>query len=181
MNGAEQGDGSLKSFYGYKETFGKGVQWVSIPKNLRFVHTSNPYQDENGDDVGDASMLSHNPFEDDQLNDDLALNQAAYPAYATHGLEALSAVASQDQYSYAPPPAPMGQHDPTSPEHSQSAMSPQQGHATTSQNLDFILNPASELSNPDNNNIDPRLHSQTPTGQRQMHQTSMDVRTLLLH
>ena len=99
-------------------------------------------------------------FEDEHGNDDvLTLSQAAYPAYATHGLEALSAVASQDQYSYAPPPAPMGQHDSASSEHS-----PQRAPSTTSQNLEFILNPTSDTIDQENKNIDPRLHSQPLTG-----------------
>lgn len=166
MNGGAQDDGSLKSFYGYKETFGKGAQWVSIPKDLTFVHTNNPYEDEEGDGtVVDNSLQGYTSFEDVRRESDLRISQASYPAYATHGLEALSAVASQDQYSYGVPPAQMGQHEQTASLHSrpsQAAASPQQSNATPSQNLDFILNPSSNLSTAENN-IDPRLHSQTPT------------------
>ncbi|KAF2173342.1 hypothetical protein M409DRAFT_62867 [Zasmidium cellare ATCC 36951] len=171
MNGGGQDDGSLKSFYGYKETFGKSAQWVSIPKDLTFVHTNNPYEDEEGggtvvDNSVDNSLQGYSSLEDVRRDSDLRISQASYPAYATHGLEALSAVASQDQYSYGVPQAQMGHHERTASLHSrpsQPASSPQQNNATPSQNLDFILNPTSNLS-PAESNIDPRLHSQTATG-----------------
>lgn len=166
MNGGEQGDSSLKSFYGYKETFGKSAQWVDIPRDLTFVHTSNPYEDEDGEATGGSTLPGHSSLDDSRRESDLSLNHPAYPAYATHGLEALSAVASQDQYSYGAPPAQMGHHERTTSLHSrpsQAATSPQQSHATPSQNLEFILNSTSNLS-PAESNIDPRLHSQTPTG-----------------
>lgn len=165
MNGEEQD--SLKSFYGYKETFKKSTTWVDIPEQLTFVHTNNPYEEDEVVDA-DADNTNHgpqlhtqNPFDESQIAQYGigTISQASYPAYATHGLEALSAVASQDQYSYA-----AISHQRTGSQHSQTtnAMSPQ--HTTPSQNLDFILNPASNLSPPDSNNIDPRLHSQTPIG-----------------
>ncbi|GAB7358331.1 hypothetical protein MBLNU230_g2403t1 [Neophaeotheca triangularis] len=190
MNGKIEGDdGSLKSFYGYKETFGRESVWVDVPQHLTFVHTNNPYEDEDGE------VFAANPQNQTQNGGrtgsqgqqrqqsgqwDYEGGGDAYASgnggdawgqnqqmYATHGLEALSAVASsQDQYSYAPPPAPMSMHTERPPsQHSHPSMSantsPQQNNALPpSQGLDFILNPPAV---PDaTNNIDPQLSDQTP-------------------
>ncbi|KAK5171830.1 uncharacterized protein LTR77_003466 [Saxophila tyrrhenica] len=163
MNGADHGEGSLKNFYGYRETFAKATTWVDVPKDLTFVHTNNPYEDEeNGQYMGEVDNSFHTPAgakanqaaaNDEEYELARQLAQAAYPAYATQGLEALSAVASRDQYSYAPPPAPMGQQD-----QQLSGASPQSVQANASRNLDHILNPASGSGN-----IDPRLHSELAT------------------
>ncbi|KAM3415410.1 hypothetical protein BST61_g8936 [Cercospora zeina] len=166
MNGSEQ-DG-LKSFYGYKETFAESTTWVQVPPQLTFVHTSNPYEDDDDDDDDDeaaaatAASLRHTR----QLSSTTAFD--AYPAYATHGLEALSAAAS-DQYTYAPHPPAMGGHE-RAPSH---ASPPQQQHhqhvSTSGLGLDFILNPASQNVSPvtaeGQSNIDPQLHSQSPSAQ----------------
>jgi hypothetical protein len=181
MNATPAAEGSLKNFYGYKETFAKETTWVQVPRELKFVHTNNPYEDDldGGYADGDTSFMTDmsEAYGDGHVRDhyeqelERALTQAAYPQYATQGLEALSAVASQDQYSYAhaPPPAPM-----TQPEHSPqqhfSTAHPQQGHSTASQNLDFILNPTSAgaaMSHSNNSNIDPRLHSEHPMPPRE--------------
>lgn len=174
MNGEDTE--SLKSFYGYKETFAKSTTWVGVPKDLKFVHTSNPYEDEDGDDI--VSPLDQTTFDDAAQNQDFGLGPASYPAYATHGLEALSQVATQDQYNYAPQ-APMG-HQRSASQHShiQVNTSPQLQQSTPSQGLDFILNPASNLSPVETgSNIDPRLHSQTPTGPPSQRQSPTHVRT----
>lgn len=167
MNSNEDG---LKSFYGYKETFGKSTTWVEIPKDLTFVHTNNPYEDEDGEDNSVFDQHGQHGFSHGHHAQDFTIDQSSYPAYATHGLEALSAVAVQGQYNtYAPQPAPMSQHERTT---SQSTTSVQQSHATTSQNIDFILNPPSALS-PAESALDPRLHSPTvPSPQ----QSPSDVR-----
>lgn len=169
MNAAEHGGGSLKSFYGYKETFNKGTIWVDVPQALTFVHTSNPYEDEDpGGSAaeGDTTFTTEeNGRQDEQSNSiEYQLAQAAYPAYATQGLEALSAVASRDQYSYAPPPAPMVQHEPSSHQEQQARLTTSpNGHAAATHNLDYILNHSSASAvSP---NIDPRLHSETPAPQ----------------
>lgn len=166
MNSTDHGEGSLKNFYGYKETFAKETTWVHVPQELKFVHTNNPYEDDE-----EGGYIDHDGGFVNELGERLEegsgapdyefarqLAKAAYPAYATQGLEALSAVASQDQYSYAPPPAPMAysEHVPIQQE---SKASPQQSHATASQNLDYILNPAAAGA-VNNSNIDPRLHSE---------------------
>ncbi|QIW97585.1 hypothetical protein AMS68_003103 [Peltaster fructicola] len=161
MNGDPVARESLKSFYGYKETFTDQTIWVSVPRELTFVHTSNPYEDEDGImnvDMGESTLLRNDTTFDESKQAELSLSQALYPTYATHGLEALSAVASQDQYNYAPA-APMS--------HQEVASHTSQADAASnaaSQNLDFVLNPSGALSSP-NNNIDPRLH--TPTSSQQ--------------
>ena len=186
MNSNNHGEGSLKNFYGYKETFAKETTWVEVPSELKFVHTSNPYDDEEDSRYaaeGDTSFMMDGSgrYDDRGPGNEYELAQAAYPAYAAHGLEALSAVASQDQYSYAPPPAPMTQHE-QSPHQHFSTSSPQQGQATTTQNLDFILNPTTAGAVPTSpSNIDPRLHSELPMPQPPeagpaQHQSSEQVR-----
>lgn len=170
MNHGEHGEnGSLKSFYGYKETFQKETTWMPVPRDLKFVHTDNPYEDDDygvyvdheGNEITDMGERYEEtgPGKSDyQFTRELAhaAYSHTYPAtYPTHGLEALSAVAS-DQYSYAPPPAPM-----TQPEQPQQQQSPTASHeqnsSSASQNLHYILNPTSAGAS-NNSNIDPRLH-----------------------
>ncbi|KAM0717147.1 hypothetical protein Q7P37_006999 [Cladosporium fusiforme] len=192
MNGDPVSRESLKNFYGYKETFGPDSVWVPIPQVLEFITTNNPYDDDDGGpgnpNVGHVDDgMGHNGMAFDLTRDtsdgDFArqLAQAAYPAYATHGLEALSAVASQDQYNYAPPPpAPMATHDaPPSLSHS---ASPQQSHETISQSLDSLLNVHATqppLTSPPN--IDPRLHHGDPAQQQQMSQPQQQMQQPLHH
>ncbi|EGP91270.1 uncharacterized protein MYCGRDRAFT_66114 [Zymoseptoria tritici IPO323] len=156
MNG---GGGSLSSFYGYKETFTREAQWVPVPKDLTFVHTSNPYEDEleDGEDASSLTLgtnqanIDHAPRRESDIS---MLVPTSFPAYAANGLAALSAIATQEnQYSYAPPPVPVG--------HSRTIATAAQNQSTPSQNLDFILNPTSHLS-PTATAIDPRLNSPTP-------------------
>ena len=133
---------------------------MPVPSELTFLHTNNPYEDEENSGFaaeGDTSFITEDGgrYEDRTAENEYELAQATYPAYATHGLEALSAVASQDQLRYAPPPAPMSQHDQESNQHS---------NAATTKDLEYILNPATAgaSSNP---NIDPRLHSEQGVSQ----------------
>jgi hypothetical protein len=160
MNGNDKGDGSLKSFYGYKETFAKETTWVTIPTDLTFIHTSNPYEDEDGEIVGDTAVFSQQAeFNGSRTDTDFNFNQTSYPAYATHGLEALSAVASQDQYSYGPTPqATMDQNDSTASMLAQAATSiasPEAMNAPPPMVEDMLLSPSHGA--PDETNIDPQL------------------------
>lgn len=170
MNAGGEGEGNLKSFYGYKETFGKDAMWVDVPRELKFVHTTNPYEDaEDGPggsgvyNEGDTSFMTddNERYGDIRHGNEYRLPQAAYPAYATQGLEALSAVASQGQYSYAAVPPSIDQHAQTSPQ--QPSITAQHSQATA-RNLDYILNPASAGSaSPAVTNLDPHLHTDTPS------------------
>jgi hypothetical protein len=180
MNGDPVSRESLKNFYGYKETFGRDSIWVPVPQELTFITTNNPYDDEDGSINPSSAVddnLIHNGmnFDTNQAASDgdfaRQLAQAAYPGYATHGLEALSAVASQDQYNYAPPPAPMTPHDvATSLQH---VPSPQQSHEAMVQSLDSLLNVHSNqptVGSPPPN-IDPQLgEMQQQMQQQQPHQ-----------
>jgi hypothetical protein len=184
MNGVDHGEGSLKNFYGYRETFEKETTWVSIPQQLTFVHTTNPYEDEENELYveGDTSFVTNDGSRNDDtvaVNDDIEimgqLAKAAFPAY--QGLEALSTVASRDQYTYAPVPPSIGQHDSPSTQQDLAGGSANNA-ASMSQNLDFILNPSAG-----NGNIDPRLHGEmtesSPTGFNGMQEKSpQHVRTL---
>lgn len=141
MNGNQE---SLKSFYGYKETFAKAAQWVPVSKELTWIHTSNPY-----DDIEDSDReqqraresVSNNPSRGLAGNE---LSQADYSAF-TEGLAALSAVASQDQYNLAIPLAPMEQRQMQDPQSDSS-----------SRQLDFVLDSAAKMPNTDHQ-LDPQL------------------------
>ncbi|KAI5207736.1 hypothetical protein E4T39_01813 [Aureobasidium subglaciale] len=97
-SGATGVEGGLKSFYGYKETFGKDSVWVDVPRNLTFVHTTNPYDEP---DTTHFDPLPQTSGPETQL-DHTWNNAAEYPysfmPSSTHGLEALSAAASGDHY-----------------------------------------------------------------------------------
>ncbi|KAH9822889.1 Fungal specific transcription factor domain [Teratosphaeria destructans] len=218
MTASQRGSDQLKSFYGYKETFSKETTWVHIPHHLTFVTTTNPYADDDAAaahhphstpdlfhpsppaaDAGLASSLA--ALAEDAARYEQVRSEPDYnnftptvSDYATHGLEALSAVATQDQYNYAPPPAPMSHGDQLALQ-SPSTTSPLESHATpsgppnttTNNNLDFLLNPPAATTPADNPNIDPRLHSEPPinncsqppdpTASAQRHPTPTHVRT----
>ena len=179
MNGDPVSRESLKNFYGYKETFGRGTIWVPVPHKLTFITTNNPYDDEEGSAHPTTALednIVHNglAFDTNQDTSDgefaRQLAQAAYPqaeySYPTHGLEALSAVASsQDQYNYAPPPAPMGSHDTSSA--LPHVSSPQQSHETLMQSLDSFVNGNQHTITSPSPNIDPRLGDLQPQQQHQ--------------
>ncbi|TKA82973.1 hypothetical protein B0A55_01550 [Friedmanniomyces simplex] len=208
MNATVQGAASLKSFYGYRETFAKSTTWVDVPRKLTFIYTNNPYEDEEGVEGVDQSEDRDVTSGDDEFAARLAAlaNNAAmfgeeprvhewetsqapsHATYATHGLEALSAaVASQNPYDFAPPPAPMTQGERASSQYADAMMAPgQHSHPTPGQphnNLDFILNHSSAELTPGDGNIDPQLHSETPLDagqpppQHQHQQSPTDVRT----
>lgn len=134
---------SLKSFYGYKETFAKAAQWLPIPQGLTWIHTSNPYDDIEDDDreqqrAREAAMT----YPSREMGNELS--HADYSAF-TEGLAALSAVASQDQYNLATPSTTMER---TPMQNPQQTPSPQQ--------LDFILNASAHMANSDHQ-LDPQL------------------------
>lgn len=179
MNGDPVSRESLKNFYGYKETFGRGTIWVPVPHKLTFITTNNPYDDEDGSTHPNTAVddtLVHNglSFDANQETSDgefaRQLAQAAYPqaeySYPTHGLEALSAVASsQDQYNYAPPPPPMGSHDTSSA--LPHVSSPQQSHESLMQSLDSFVHGNQHTITSPPPNIDPRLGDLQPQQQHQ--------------
>ena len=158
-----------------------------MPKDLTFVHTDNPYNDAEDNRVEEGYTTNPGILgaggggggEDDGKYDDggvysglMQAAQAAYPAYAAHGLEALSAVASQDQYSYAPPPTTMDHHQQQQHVHGdegQALANPgspsQSAQMSALPNLEFILNPSGSgrdaHAGTEGENIDPRLHGES--------------------
>ncbi|KAK5109070.1 hypothetical protein LTR62_007526 [Meristemomyces frigidus] len=187
MNAVDFGEGSLKSFYGYRETFNSGLQWVDIPQTLTFVHTNNPYDDAEGEPTEGAAPRDHykaardvHVEHDDAATDaDFAQRLAAlahdvtdtrgrawdtsqaarYSGYATQGLEALSAVAS-DRYTYAPPPDTMSDGQSRTGIDTQQATPAQ---APLQNTLDDILHRESgDVAQPEAH-IDPSLGLEIPT------------------
>jgi hypothetical protein len=179
MNGDPVSRESLKNFYGYKETFTRKTVWMPVPRQLTFITTNNPYEDEDGSGNPTTAVddgLVHNGLSFDANRDTSdgefarQLAQAAYPqteySYPTHGLEALSAVASsQDQYNYAPPPAPMASHD--TPSAIPHVSSPQQSHEALMQTLDSFVHGNQHTITSPSPNIDPRLGDVQPQHQHQ--------------
>ncbi|KAK4972208.1 hypothetical protein LTR42_006714 [Elasticomyces elasticus] len=187
-----EGAASLKSFYGYRETFAKSTTWVDVPPTLKFVHTNNPYEDEEGAEVTrpDSDLITtsnenfpaqppalvertRTPSDERHGHAWETIRTPSSATYAMHGLEALSAaVASQDPYSYE---APM------------TSTSPQQIYTTPGplhNNLDFILNHNTEDITSSNTNIDPALHDPTTDNvqstsgrEHRYHQSPTHVRT----
>ncbi|KAK5163420.1 hypothetical protein LTR04_002545 [Oleoguttula sp. CCFEE 6159] len=174
MNGADdREENNLKGFYGYRETFGEGSVWVQVPKQLTFVDNSDPYNqppsptlEAFATTMEQAGRHPHGyPGADWPIS---GPPSHSHNNSSTHGLEALSAAASGDHYSYVPPQAHMMRQDmPYSPVEGTSSMptttparsvtdplSPQASVAP-SHNLRFILNPSSAASTP----IDPSLRS----------------------
>ncbi|OQO12774.1 hypothetical protein B0A48_02238 [Cryoendolithus antarcticus] len=147
MNGDPKLSENLKSFYGYKETFRQETTWVAVPTELQFVHTNNPFEDEVGkrEEGVQGQRAAGTGLE--QRTDPRRLGEQSshttYPSYATHGLEALSAVASRDEYHYAPPPATMAA----------------EGSLPVTQNRDAELTRPPSAKPPSRTNIDPQLHS----------------------
>ncbi|KAJ5263631.1 transcriptional regulator family: Fungal Specific TF [Penicillium angulare] len=145
-----EGRGNLKGFYSYKNTFDKDSVWLDIPKHVIFVDNSDPYADDIETSLAESSAmaLAHSQ---NQIWGSVSRTSDA----ETHGLEALSAVASNDRYPYSPldhasvsdtvsypsPSRSRGSAMPplTSPSMSLSASS-------NNTNINFLLNPSHSLS-----------------------------------
>ncbi|KAI9695162.1 MAG: hypothetical protein M1820_008868 [Bogoriella megaspora] len=183
MNGSEEDVAtSLKGFYAYKNTFNDESVWVEIPKHITFMEVTDPYNEPSTPEIdqfaatpgrqeGTSYEQYHTP--------DWSLNGMYHPTpntnpSSTHGLEALSAAASGDHYSYAAPQASMARSElpystgaegtpsiraSTPPRSGLGPMSPPMSMASSQNNLNFILNPSSAASPP----IDPSLRSPLET------------------
>ncbi|THW34291.1 hypothetical protein D6D17_04250 [Aureobasidium pullulans] len=97
-SGTSNADGGLKSFYGYKETFGKDSIWVDIPRQLTFVHTTNPYDDPDSSHFHSIPEAREPEPRMEQTWNATAEYPYPFMPSSTHGLEALSAAASGDHY-----------------------------------------------------------------------------------
>lgn len=174
LNAIEGGEANLKNFYGYKETFNKDATWVDVPKELKFIYTNNPYEDsEDVIDAGEANRPEGQgatleavlPQQHDGANSaNEQLVRVGYPEYATQGLEALSVVASQNQYNYASSPPAMTQDEQLTLQRAlqQASGELEVSHPASNQRLGYISNPASSKTvDSEPSNIDPDLSSVT--------------------
>ena len=175
----------LSGFYAYKNTFDENTVWLDVPKNRKwpeelshqlrkltdptvtFYNTSNPYTDPGTPDMdGPMSAPQHKQYlqpQHDQWNMDPQL-QDPHAGYHPHGLEALSAAAlySPAEANMVPRPVPMNrrvfdgpfEHSSLDNEPGVSSISPLAA-TSSSNNLNFLLNPASAMDSP----IDPSLMS----------------------
>ncbi|KAJ6004774.1 transcriptional regulator family: Fungal Specific TF [Penicillium herquei] len=154
-----EGRGNLKGFYSYKNTFDKDSVWLDIPKHVIFVDNSDPYADDLETSLAESSAMALAQSRNQRWGSGSRASDAE-----THGLEALSAVASHDRFPYSPLdhpsvsdsvsyPSPSRSRGsamppPTSPSMSLSASS-------NNTNINFLLNPSHSLSP----SVDSTLHA----------------------
>ncbi|KAF3484046.1 uncharacterized protein GIQ15_03370 [Arthroderma uncinatum] len=170
------GRGNLKGFYSYKNTFGADSVWLEIPKRVVFVDNSDPYADDLVAQFGaDTPLGTH---EECTWGHDGGYQASSMDAQ-THGLDALSAAATAENY-------PLQQHQPSiddvaehnnrfdhiehhqppgsshsTPNRAQSPAaasprSPSLSISSPNNNINFLLNPSSNaILTP----VDPNLHS----------------------
>ncbi|KAJ5099325.1 transcriptional regulator family: Fungal Specific TF [Penicillium argentinense] len=157
---AQEGRGDLKGFFSYKDSFDKDSVWLDIPKHVIFVDNSDPYATDLESSLAESSALALAQSRNQRWGSGSRASDAD-----SHGLDALSAVASHDRLPYSPHsisdsmsyPSPNRSRSsvmppPTSPPLSLSASS-------NNTNINFLLNPSNSLSPP----VDPITH---PAGQR---------------
>lgn len=177
MNGGAVGpEGNLQRFYGYKETFGKDSVWVDIPqqrmyplhdmfssspaeslmRSVVFVHTTNPYDDSQSPEpsvqpTDSTAKTAPRIATANQPRSEMSIFEVQS---STHGLEALSAVASVENYSYQST-LPHSGHQRS---YSQSASHTVYGQTvppSSSQDWNALVNQS--ISGPLSPQIDPRL------------------------
>ncbi|KAJ5145708.1 transcriptional regulator family: Fungal Specific TF [Penicillium bovifimosum] len=150
------GRGSLNGFYSYKNTFDKDSVWLDVPKHVVFVDNSDPY----ADDL-EASLAEPGSAAQAHSNNNRWGRSGSRTSDAeTQGLEALSAVATRDRFSYSPlDPSVSDSPSYTSPNRQRNAAlpppSPSMSLSSTSNNnnINFLLNPSHTMSP----NIDPSM------------------------
>ena len=170
MNGDSD---ELKNFYGYKETFGKHTTWVDIPHELTFLHTNNPYEDDEDGPGGtglfeagiaDVKIEDHEPYYRPQ-HDEEPTRVRSMSHIRAFGAQTLNPVSGHSQTAYngiAPPLS--NQNAMSSPR--QSAGAQQYSHPIHNRNLDYILNPLPTSPPPVTlNQTDPHLHARSPSTQ----------------
>ncbi|CZT07796.1 related to regulatory protein for the arginine catabolic pathway [Rhynchosporium agropyri] len=129
MNGTgetEDGNGRLGSFYAYKNTFDENNTWVDVPKTVRFLNITDPYNMESTPEPDQPSpLLVMSPAREERAPTSIS-NMAFDDA---PGLDALSAAATSNfQYMRPLPGAPQNKLkfilNPTRPESSLGFASP---------------------------------------------------------
>ncbi|KKY26436.1 putative c6 finger domain-containing protein [Phaeomoniella chlamydospora] len=180
MNGGPEGStvptgNALGRFYSYKNTFDENTVWLRIPKTIKFVDNSDPYN-QNLDDVpaptGQDNGFDNPPWFLDGIlpaaSMDLPDHGVGMP---THGLEALSAAATRDQHtgmpastessiarsaiSYAQNELPSTDQTPSIKRERQQPTAPLDTANDQNNSVNLMLNSAAATSPP----IDPNLHS----------------------
>lgn len=180
---AQEGRGDLKGFFSYKDSFHKDSVWLDIPKHgtnssisgysrlplltltltsyaiVIFVDNSDPYATDLESSLAESNALALAQSRNQRWGSDSRTSDAD-----SHGMDSLSAVASQDRFPYSPHSLPDSMSYPSPVRSRASAMPPptspplsMSSHNNT--NINFLLNPANSLSPP----VDPIAH---PTGQR---------------
>ncbi|KAL5356721.1 hypothetical protein BJX96DRAFT_162637 [Aspergillus floccosus] len=177
LDDPENGRGSLKGFYSYKNTFDKDSVWLEIPKHVIFVDNSDPYAEDLEAALGEseAAILAASQ------NRDWSLPRTSPADGKTHGLEALSNAAAHDRLSYPPlgvdqqalgtpdnstafnsiPPASISSGP--SPNQARTALPSQPSpsisvtSSNNNNNINFLLNPSQSLSPP----VDPSMQPRT--------------------
>ncbi|KAK2871887.1 hypothetical protein FQN49_002724 [Arthroderma sp. PD_2] len=172
------GRGNLKGFYSYKNTFGADSVWLEIPKQVVFVDNSDPYADDLEVPFdADTPLDTHGTSTWNQDGE----HQASSIDAQTHGLDALSAAATAENYPIHQPPPSVdnaeysnshvrfdhSKHPQLPPSSSSSPnnartpvaappRSPSLSVSSPNNNINFLLNPLSDAVSPP---VDPDLHS----------------------
>ena len=188
MNGRDDSPGNdrnLRGFYAYKNTFDEDNVWLEIPKHgqdfsaispilresnkdtVTFVNTLDPYADPLSPELDDRLITPERSSSAQHHNGEWDMESQYHHA---HGLEALSAAATANAYSYLPSGGSMAGHSmpfteddlrpslqPPTPGHGSvpPPTSPPVSMNSSTNNLTFILNPTSSMTPP----IDPNLQS----------------------
>ncbi|CEJ62155.1 hypothetical protein PMG11_10663 [Penicillium brasilianum] len=151
MNNSEQqtpeGRGDLKGFYSYKNTFDKDSVWLAVPKHVIFVDNSDPYAEDL--EIAESSAIALAQARNARWGSGSRTSDAD-----SHGLEALSAVASHDRFPYSPMAQSVSDSlSYPSPNHPRSSAMPPPASPSISisassnnTNINFLLNPSHSLS-----------------------------------
>ncbi|CAI7578799.1 unnamed protein product [Penicillium pancosmium] len=153
---AQEGRGDLKGFFSYKDSFDKDSVWLDIPKHVIFVDNSDPYATDLETSLAESSALALAQSRNQRWGSGSRASDAE-----SHGLEALSAVASHERFPYSPHSVPDSMSYPSPNRSRSSAMPPPtspplslSSNNNTNTNINFLLNPANSLSPP----VDPLGH-----------------------
>ncbi|KAJ5655706.1 transcriptional regulator family: Fungal Specific TF [Penicillium longicatenatum] len=145
-----EGRGNLNGFYSYKNTFDKDSVWLDVPKHVIFVDNSDPYADDLETSLAESSAMALAQSRNQQWGSGSKASDAEQ-----HSLEALSAVATHDRFSYSPLDHPSVSDSVSYPSPSlsrSSAMPPPTSPSmslsvsSNNTNINFLLNPSHSMS-----------------------------------
>lgn len=188
MNGSSD---SLKTFYGYKDTFSDDHVWLDIPEQVTFINVTDPYSETDPAlPTLDHDSMDQIPNMDALEEFTTAETRAETPmapfSNVTNGLEALSAAASVDSYLYMPLASPVAAHTPL--QLPSAISSPTQTHSASNNSVSTgraIPSPmASRLDDsPIDPNLDgrPRNRDQLPVNHMSPPESDRELAFLLRH